>query len=48
MDPEMRRSIMRALRLPPSDKLLECIVFFAIVVPIVVISMIAVFHFATR
>ena len=39
---------MRALHLPPSDKLLEAVVFFAIVAPIVVISMIAVFHFATR
>ena len=39
---------MRALHLPPTDKLLEAVVFFAIVSPIVVISMIAVFVFATR
>jgi hypothetical protein len=39
---------MRALHLPPTDKLIEAVVFFAIVVPIVIISMIAVFVFATR
>ena len=39
---------MRALHLPPADKLLEAVVFFVIVAPIVIISMIAVFVFATR
>ena len=39
---------MRALHLPRTDKLIEAVVFFVIVAPIVVISMIAVFHFATR
>ena len=39
---------MRALHLPPTDRLIEAVVFFAIVAAIVVISMIAVFVFATR
>ena len=39
---------MRALHLPPTDKLIEAVVFFAIVAPIVVISMIAVVVFALR
>jgi hypothetical protein len=39
---------MRALHLPPTDKLIEAVVFFAIVVPIVVVSMIAVVVFVTR
>lgn len=39
---------MRALHLPKTDKIIAAIVFFVIVVPIVVISMIAVFVFATR
>ena len=39
---------MRALHLPSTDKLIEAVVFFAIVAPIVIISVIAVFVFATR
>jgi hypothetical protein len=39
---------MRALHLPKTDKLIEAVVFFVIVAPIVVISMIAVFVYASR
>ncbi len=39
---------MRALHLPLTDKFIKAVVFFAIVAPIVIITMIAVFVFATR
>ena len=39
---------MRALHLPPTDKLVEAVVFFLIVAPIVVLTMVAVVVYATR
>lgn len=39
---------MRSLHLPTTDKLIEAVVFFAIVVPIVVVTMIAVVVYAIR